>query len=255
MTDELIIAGFHRSGTSFTAQNLRHHGLFLGDDLLGAAPSNPYGHFEDREVVTIHEILLRDNGVTWQVDRPLLPAVRGATWNRIERFVATRRSEHVFWGFKDPRVCLFLGLWRHVMPEANVLAVYRPYWSSVRSLHRRHGIQHTQGLPPADSHLRFFREPDLALRMWVHHNRALIRECRAFPESTMLIRFDRLAGGYPLLHRLRQRWNLPLAGSGPERQLFDPAVTESGRTIEVLDPELESQAKHVMDELETLHAD
>jgi len=255
VTNELIVAGFHRSGTSFTAQNLHHHGLFLGDDLLGAAPSNPYGHFEDRQVVVIHETLLRDNGVTWQVDRPLLPSVRATTWEHIERFVATRRSEHSFWGFKDPRVCLFLGLWRHVMPEARLLAVYRPYWSSVRSLHRRHASQHAEGLPPAESHLRFFQEPDLALRMWINHNLALIRECRAFPETSMLIRFDRLAEGYPLLQRLRQQWNLPLRQSASERQLFDPAATESGRHIEILDPELKRQAEHVMDELEKLHAD
>ena len=255
MTSELIIAGFHRSGTSFTAQNLAHHGFFLGHDLLGAAPSNPYGHFEDREVVTIHERLLRDNGVTWQVDRPLLPAVRASAWDQIERFVATRRSEHLFWGFKDPRVCLFLGLWRHVMPEAKLLAVYRPYWSSVRSLHRRHASQHAQGLPPAESHLRFFREPDLALRMWINHNRALIRECRSFPETSMMVRFDRLADGYPLLERLRRQWNLPLRETGQAPRLFDPAATESGSRIEVLDPELLSQADLVMDELEKLHAD
>lgn len=255
MTSELIVAGFHRSGTSFTAQTLHHHGLFLGDDLLGAAPSNPYGHFEDRQVVTIHENLLRDNGHSWQIDRPLLPVVRAATWDRIEQFVSMRRSESTFWGFKDPRVCLFVGLWRHVMPEAKMLAIYRPYWSSVRSLHRRHGRQYAEGLPPAERHLQFFQVPDLALRMWINHNRALIRECRAFPETSMLVGFDRLADGYPLLDRLRRRWKLPFEQTASQRRIYDAGATSSGRPIEVFDPELRVEAERVMSDLEELHAD
>lgn len=255
MTSELLVAGFHRSGTSFTAQTLHHHGLFLGDDLLGAAPSNPYGHFEDRQVVTIHDTLLRENGHNWQVDRPLLPAVRTATWDLIERFVSMRRSEHTFWGFKDPRACLFLGLWRHVMPEAKVVAVYRPYWSSVRSLHRRHGSQHAQGLPPAEVHMRFFQEPDLALRMWINHNRALVRECRTFPETSMVVGFDRLAEGYPLVERVRQAWDLPFRRPASQRDLYDAKATASGRPIDVFDTNLIAQAEQVMSDLEELHAD
>ncbi len=255
LTDELIVAGFHRSGTSFTAQTLHHHGLFLGDELLGAAPSNPYGHFEDRQVVTIHENLLRENSTTWQVDRPLLPAVRRATWNEIERLVATRRSKHAFWGFKDPRVCLFLGLWRHVMPEARVLAVYRPFWASIRSLHRRHGRQHAEGLPPTDVHMRFFEEPDLALRMWINHNQAIVRECRAFPATSMVVGFSQLADGFPLLDRLRRHWGLPFVPTNSQRRLYDPTATAADRRVEVFDPELLVQAEQVMNDLEELHAD
>ena len=51
----LIVAGFHQSGTSAIARSLHLGGLFLGDDLLGSEPSNPYGHFEDNEVITIHQ--------------------------------------------------------------------------------------------------------------------------------------------------------------------------------------------------------
>ena len=254
MTPELIIAGFHRSGTSFTAQTLHQHGLFLGDDLLGAAPSNPYGHFEDRTVVTLHDDLLRDNGETWQVDRPLLPVVQPAIWDRIESFVSYRRGRHTFWGFKDPRACLFLGLWRHIMPDARLVAVYRPYWSSVSSLHRRHGYQLAVDQPPADVHLRFFEEPDLALRMWINHNLALIRECRAFAARSLVVSFDALAKGFPLVQRLRDRWSLPL--DRPQlTSSFDPGATDSGRHVRIFDPALRERADDIMKQLEELHVD
>ncbi len=61
MSDQLIIAGFHRSGTSVTAQLLHGAGLFLGYELLEALPSNPYGHFEDREVVELDRQILADD--------------------------------------------------------------------------------------------------------------------------------------------------------------------------------------------------
>ena len=51
MSDQLIVAGFHRSGTSLVCQLLHRAGLFLGYDLLGPAFSNPHGHFEDTEVL------------------------------------------------------------------------------------------------------------------------------------------------------------------------------------------------------------
>ena len=67
MSEQLIIAGFHRSGTSLVCQLLHRAGLFLGDELLGATFSNPNGHFEDAEVVELHERILADNGRTWRV--------------------------------------------------------------------------------------------------------------------------------------------------------------------------------------------
>jgi len=42
LSDQLIVAGFHRSGTSLVCQVLHRAGLFLGYDLLGAVFSNPY---------------------------------------------------------------------------------------------------------------------------------------------------------------------------------------------------------------------
>ncbi len=75
MGDQLIVAGFHRSGTSLTCQLLHHAGLFLGYDLLGPAFSNPHAHFEDIEILNFHRQILVDNGQTWLVSKPFLPVI------------------------------------------------------------------------------------------------------------------------------------------------------------------------------------
>ena len=43
VSDQLIVAGFHRSGTSLVCQLLDRAGLFLGYELLGTNPLNLYG--------------------------------------------------------------------------------------------------------------------------------------------------------------------------------------------------------------------
>ena len=50
---------------------------FSATSLLEALPSNPYGHFEDKEVVGLHNQILADNDLTWLVGEPLLPVVTG----------------------------------------------------------------------------------------------------------------------------------------------------------------------------------
>src|SRR3712207_1128317 len=166
MSDQLIIAGFHRSGTSATAQLLHRAGLFLGYELLEPLPSNPYGHFEDREVVDLHHQLLADNDLTWLVSEPFLPVVSESRWRRMRQIIECRNTEHRLWGFKDPRSCLFMMLWKYLLPNAKILLVYRHFSESTRSLGQRHSVELFLSRSNKHLHRRFWEEPDLALRMW-----------------------------------------------------------------------------------------
>ena len=114
----MIIAGFHRSGTSLTARLLHRSGLFLGDALLGAHPSNPYGHFEDLEVLNLHEKILADNGLDMFVEDPFIPSLGKSHWRRMRSIAEKREAGHLLWGFKEPRASLFLMLWKHILPRA-----------------------------------------------------------------------------------------------------------------------------------------
>lgn len=227
MSDQLIVAGFHRSGTSATAQLLQRAGLFLGEELLMANPSNPYGHFEDREVVTLHNRILADNEQTWIVGEPFLPVVSERNWHRIRHFIERRNGEHRLWGFKDPRVCLFLALWKYILPDVKVLLVYRHFSASTRSLAQRHSNDLFQGRGDFRVHRRFFEEPDLALRMWLIHNNALLAFARANPRDTLTVSIDMIRDGFPLVRMLNQRWGFDLAEIS-NAEAFDPAVTSGG---------------------------
>ncbi len=223
MSDQLIIAGFHRSGTSATTQLLHRAGLFLGDELLEALPSNPYGHFEDREVVDLHQQILYGNERTWLVDEPFLPVVSPAHWHKMRRITERRNTEHRLWGFKDPRVCLFIMLWKYLLPDMKVLLVYRHFSEVTRSLGQRHSTELFLNRGNRFVHQRFWEEPDLALKMWLVHNRALLGFARAYPEDTLALSMAMIRDGFPIVRTIRQRWGFELEDVLPG-EAFDPGV-------------------------------
>ncbi|MGI9048159.1 MAG: hypothetical protein ACR2GU_02070 [Rubrobacteraceae bacterium] len=257
MSDQLIIAGFHRSGTSATARLLQRAGLFLGYELLEALPSNPYGHFEDKEVVSLHNRILADNDLTWLVSEPLLPVVSGERWDRMREIIERRNTEHRLWGFKDPRVCPFMMLWKYLLPDAKVLLVYRHFSESTYSLGKRHSSDLFLNRGSSYVHRRFWEEPDLALKMWMVHNKALLGFARAYPQDTLAVSLDMIRDGFPLVRTIERRWNLGLEDV-PMGEAFDPGasarrpgrqpvsdrrligeVRETWRALEELDKETE----------------
>jgi hypothetical protein len=226
LSDQLIVAGFHRSGTSLVCQLLHRAGLFLGYDLMGAAFSNPHGHFEDIEIFGLHEQILADNGQTWMVSEPFLPVIAEPHWRRMERIIQRRDAEHDLWGFKDPRVCLFMMVWKHLLPNARALLIYRHFSDTTYSLARRQSTELFSNPTGAErKYKRFWEEPDLALRMWLAHNEALLTFARTYPEDTLAVSLDMLQRGFPVIKAVNHRWGLGLA-EVPTSEVFDPTVIE-----------------------------
>lgn len=224
MGTQLIIAGFHRSGTSLTAQILHRAGVFLGHRMLPKHWSNPYGHFEDEEIVDLHEQILADNGLTWQVDRLPLPNVGASHRRRMKELIDRREDTHELWGFKDPRVCLFLSTWKELLPDARILLVYRSFAESTYSLRKRHAFALLKGAGRQEEDLRFWKEQDLALRMWLVHNKALLDFARAYPENVLAVSFDMLRREFPVVKATNQRWGLGLEETAAS-EVFDKNVT------------------------------
>lgn len=248
----VIVAGFHRSGTSFAASVLHRAGLSLGDDLIGAMPSNPLGHYEDRAIVSFHNALLDDNGASWQTTSALLPVVTQHRWMQMRALVEERSGAGRPWGFKDPRVSLFLSLWTHVVPHARVLIVYRPWWESVASLHRRHADGLERRVGDQAAHQRFLDEPDLGHRLWITYNEALLRFAAHHPKQVAVVGFKALSAGFPLADALESRWHLGLRRVAIS-DVFEPAaVTADEGSQQLADEALASQLDELLVHLDSL---
>ncbi len=75
---------------------------------------------------------------------------------------------------KDPRLLLFADAWRRVLPEASWIVIYRHPAQCHDSLARRHARALLLGQGEKETALRFWREPDLAWRMWLAYHTHLL---------------------------------------------------------------------------------
>ncbi|MDR3622080.1 MAG: hypothetical protein P4L85_22210 [Paludisphaera borealis] len=127
----VVLFCMHRSGSSLTANVLQKLGMSLGPfELLGAAPSNPYGHFEpvpflelNRKIQTWAfgfqeegtedpELLARfvDSQGEWPSDR----SIPDEWFAEAESLVSSLAASGPISGFKDPRTVLLWPFWRRV---------------------------------------------------------------------------------------------------------------------------------------------
>jgi hypothetical protein len=249
---QLVVAGFHRSGTSMLTQLLVEAGLFVGDDLLGSLPTNPYGHFEDREVLQIHRDILERHGYDWQWDVTYPFFIGEDHWHRMRRFARRRELAHDTWGFKDPRVCLFMGAWKYLLPDAKFVIVYRDPGECVRSLESRQAVDLFEGRGEAEAHLRFFREPDHGLRLWDTYNRSLVAFASGHLEDCLVLPFTALTKGFPLVDRVNERFGMKLSVV-PTEAVFDPRATSRRQAPQrVIDHELGERVEKTWAALENL---
>ncbi len=150
LTEVLLIAGMHRSGTSVLAAEMARHGYALPVDRRPGAPDNPGGHNEPAAVVALNDAILAADGRRWDSILTDLPDAAADHSDDIAR--ALRRS---FPGggrviVKDPRLSLTLPHWRKALEAAHVparlLIALRAPGAVAASLARRDGIDMTQGL-------------------------------------------------------------------------------------------------------------
>jgi hypothetical protein len=170
----LIICGMHRSGTSLLASLLDAAGLHLGDDLLGASPENPRGHFEDIGILEFHRTALVANGIVSEGYTTQAGIVVPETLRReAAALMAARTGRGRAWGWKEPRTTLFLDFWSGLLPDARYLLVFRRPWEVVDSLFRR-------------NETTFLYNPAFAIEVWTHYNRLLLEFARRHPDAALV---------------------------------------------------------------------
>jgi hypothetical protein len=240
----VCIAGMHRSGTSMIAGVLQECGLHLGrsEDLMGPAPDNPAGFFENQLIVGLNDRLLAQARGSW--DSP----PRNPNWELAEfASLRTQAGEVVAsigvrepWGWKDPRTSLTLGFWLSVVPELRVVVAVRNPLEVATSLRLRNGMEIARGLS-----------------LWHAYNASLMVATQ--PHERLVSSFDRYFGD--LGSEIRRLADF--AGLQPAREAADRArasvasglrhnqfevgdLVRVGAPDEVLDlyAQLKSEAEH-----------
>lgn len=121
----------------------------MGDRLVGAHPSNPYGHWEDRDFLDPNAALLNGklNTVEW---RRLVGSV-----------INNRRQSGVPWGWKDPRTCNLLSQYLEFFTAPKFIRCVRTAEEIEASMVRAYG--HCGWTPEGSKAVRLCREQELDL--------------------------------------------------------------------------------------------
>jgi predicted nucleic acid-binding Zn-ribbon protein len=205
----LVIAGMHRSGTSYVASLLQDAGFDIGENLLGATVSNLKGHFEDIDFLRFHESVLHSQGLSpegWIIQNNI--QVQEQFLEDAQTIIQKRNSKS-FWGWKDPRTTLLLDFWFNLLPEAKYLFVYRSPSEVIDSLYRR-----------GDE--IFFKNPMFALQIWLNYNQAVLNFYEKHPEKCIILSvYDTIAHPENLIELLNNQFNLKLHLS---QNLFDDSL-------------------------------
>ncbi|WP_241833905.1 glycosyltransferase [Salinivibrio sp. MA440] len=122
----VVVLGMHRSGTSALAKALQTLGVSLSENLMGAGPHNPKGHWEDLDIVDINDRLLRYYQSAWFTPEPVHIDLDDAYVARLveeaAQILKARIRVHGTVGFKDPRTSRLLPFWLRVFEQANINA-------------------------------------------------------------------------------------------------------------------------------------
>ena len=145
----------HRSGTSYLAQTLSLLGLELPLSVQPGAEDNPKGHFEPFFVAEYHESLLTDMNLSW--DTFISPTENWFSSEYADKAIGELsdkiKSDYPGAGpivLKDPRVCLFLPLWKKVVAKLGLqdfyLIPFRHPLEVAASLEKRNTISKNRSL-------------------------------------------------------------------------------------------------------------
>jgi len=144
---KVIITGMHRSGTSMVAGLLKQCGLYLGENLISGHRDNPKGHFEDREFVRLNDRILAENGGRWDRPPEKISNISVGLQKDIKQFIK-KWPQNKLVGWKDPRACITLPVWRKALKEEGLkIVIVRRFWLEiVKSLEVRNGFSHEKSI-------------------------------------------------------------------------------------------------------------
>ncbi len=187
---QLLIAGMHRCGTSYTANIVQTLGIPIGDELIGATPSNTKGHFEDKEILELHERMLHYNHTSMYEFECKPLSITQEQKEQALAIVQQRDASLVQWGFKQPRATLFLPFWNSLLSAPHYIFLVRPPAEVVNSLLKRESTKklERQGAEAHQAYLNNIDEHTQAYAaMYVCHVRRMLEFIADYPDAKHLI--------------------------------------------------------------------
>lgn len=146
----VMIMGMHRSGTSCLTGCLEQAGLYLGN-VNTEAGFNKKGNRENRDIMTLHDQILKRVGASWDNPPDHLPDWTASEISNLETLLEDYEGKEK-WGVKDPRSLFtlkgwkkvtepkFVGTFRHPKEVADSLVYRAKSWARPMEIDKAYGL-------------------------------------------------------------------------------------------------------------------
>lgn len=148
--------GKGRGGTSLVANMLVELGVDMGKNLKGPIDINPNGCFENLEILTLTQKILRDakcggtlDNINTKESEERILHLKSKYDTEIRKVVENNRN--ALWGWKDERNCFAIRLFLPYLENPHFVIVHRNMYSVAESLRRCDGTKIEHGLLSAMS--------------------------------------------------------------------------------------------------------
>lgn len=251
-----------RSGTSFVTNWLQKCGLNLGNILLEANYNNINGFFENKEIVELHNSILKKSAVEVTLEDRITITERHL--ELAEKIVSKNNDIFYQWGWKDPRTALFINsLWHPIVPNAKVLVVFRNYKYVVESIfkterrtqmNRRNKVKGFFYFVLDKLHYNHFKRSNTYLEAWIRYNSDILEFLKKKKEDDYyVLNVEKLLwNSNTVFSNLTNNFRLSLSYYNPNSLYDSDLFTISTKSRIAFDPVLEERAIKILDELSKL---
>lgn len=241
----IVVAGFHRSGTSSVTGILHHSGISSGNDLMDANEYNPKGYYESWGLVRLHDRLMTSKGVDWATSLEQKAPLSEDELLKLRSYFDERAEQSDgAWCMKDPRIGRYIFEWKRAVPELKVLMLYRAPNASALSLQTRSIREFVNHQGTLELGRRFYDDPDLALRLWIEHNEAYVAFCQANPDDCLVVGHAYIVNGFDAVRAASDKFGVETPAESASRFMNSSLLSRS-RSIYVGSSDLRERALSV----------
>jgi len=137
MDKTFIVLGMHRSATSLVAGGLKRMNINMGEKMLKGDVSNPFGHFEDKQFLSLNRKILQQAGGSWHDPPPEADIIEAGKKFSTEIEGLTRKRG--LWGWKDPETTLTIRCYLPYLENPHYICCFREPLEVAKSLQIREG--------------------------------------------------------------------------------------------------------------------
>ncbi|OUS41220.1 hypothetical protein A9R00_02035 [Oleispira antarctica] len=186
-------------------------GVPFAIEKMGGNIYNPDGHFEDMTAMRMHDEFLSEAGTNWKYHDECEISHDTSISDKIKSYSDCRdRLDGPLWLMKDPRATLFLDDWQSALGgNGKFVLLYRHWGLCIQSLLKRHSQYLAHDLPTGRAmaeHIAFWQYPELAARMWLAYNKAMIKFIRANQEKCLVVSQASLLQGSDLIAAINNKF-------------------------------------------------